>query len=135
MVIGTVNTDLLRFKSGVPNLHFIKYPHILVNYMNFLQTAQYDCLSVIESRLLMLILNPGSIAADDAVLLRCDKLDTSTLCLVKQATVAASYSRRKESSFLLIIFQQCSGVIRISSRNTTDPRAVICATLRQRVPC
>jgi hypothetical protein len=71
---------------------------ILVNDKKFLQTAQCDSLSVIESRLIMLVVNAGSSAADDAVLLRYDKLDTSNLCLVKQATVAASYPRRQESS-------------------------------------
>jgi hypothetical protein len=51
-----VNTAVLRFRSGVPNLHFIKYPNILVNDINFLQAAQYDNLGVIESGLIMLIL-------------------------------------------------------------------------------
>jgi hypothetical protein len=41
----------------------------------------------------------------------------------------------KESYFLLIILQQRSGVTRISSRITSDPRAVICATLRRSVLC
>ena len=71
---------------------------ILVNDKKFLQAAQCDSLSVIESRLIMIVVNAGSSAADDAVLLRYDKLDTSKLCLVKQATVAASYPRRQESS-------------------------------------
>lgn len=79
-------------------MHFIKYPHILVNDMNFLQAAQYVYLSVIQSRLITPVLSAGSSAADDAVLLRYDKLEISTLCLVKQATAAASYPRRQESS-------------------------------------
>lgn len=87
-----------RFRSGVPNLRFIKCTNILIIDMNFLQAAQYDIPSIVESRLIMLVLNAGSSAADDAVLLRYDKFDTSNLCLVKQATVKASYPRRQESS-------------------------------------
>jgi len=79
-------------------LRFIKCTNILIIDMNFLQAAQYDIPSIVESRLIMLVLNAGSSAADDAVLLRYDKFDTSNLCLVKQATVKASYPRRQESS-------------------------------------
>ena len=57
-MIGIVNRAVLRFTSGVPNLYFIKYPHILVNVMNFLQDAQYDYLSLIVSRHTGVMISP-----------------------------------------------------------------------------
>lgn len=51
-----MTTAVLRFEYGVPNLHFLKYPDILVTGMNFLQAAVYDNLNFIESRLTVLVL-------------------------------------------------------------------------------
>jgi hypothetical protein len=52
--MGTVTSAVVRFRSGVPNLHFLKYPNILVADMNFLQAAMYKILRFIESPLIML---------------------------------------------------------------------------------